>query len=162
MGIAELVSHTTRSPRAGEVDGEHYNFVGNDTFNKDEMIEYTEYNGYFYGLHEQEVSQKLREHTYVYAAVDRAGARQFKEKFGKIVVTIFIYAPRHLLPKRMRERGDSEEIILDRLKYMYVTNEMGNIDIADYCVVNIDWDKSVSLLSFIAKNEIQATRPIEH
>ena len=47
------VSYTTRTPREGEVDGVHYNFVTKDVFNtmisKDEFIEHCEVHGNFYG-----------------------------------------------------------------------------------------------------------------
>src|SRR5882762_2741823 len=47
-GLAEVVSVTTRSPRLGEVEGVHYNFITREFFQqlveKDAFIEHVEYN----------------------------------------------------------------------------------------------------------------------
>lgn len=47
------VSHTTRSPREGEVDGVHYNFTTVDSIKKEiadgMFIEYAEVHGKYYG-----------------------------------------------------------------------------------------------------------------
>lgn len=47
------VSHTTRSPREGEVDGVHYNFTTVDQIKKEiddeKFIEYAEVHGRYYG-----------------------------------------------------------------------------------------------------------------
>ena len=47
------VSHTTRPPREGEVDGKHYNFTTVEQIKKDiddgKFIEYAEVHGKYYG-----------------------------------------------------------------------------------------------------------------
>ena len=47
------VSHTTRQPREGEVDGVHYNFASVDQMKKEidegKFIEYAEVHGNYYG-----------------------------------------------------------------------------------------------------------------
>ncbi|KAJ3564104.1 hypothetical protein NP233_g8519 [Leucocoprinus birnbaumii] len=47
------VSHTTRPPRPGEVDGTHYHFVSHDDFKgliaDGAFIEHAEFSGNFYG-----------------------------------------------------------------------------------------------------------------
>lgn len=47
------VSHTTRKPREGEKDGEHYHFTDRETMEKDikdgKFIEFAEYSGNLYG-----------------------------------------------------------------------------------------------------------------
>lgn len=47
------VSHATRKPREGEVNGVHYNFISVDEFKKDiaagKFIEYAQVHGNYYG-----------------------------------------------------------------------------------------------------------------
>jgi guanylate kinase len=47
------VSHTTRNPRDGEINGKHYHFTTVDQMKKDiasdKFIEYAEVHGKFYG-----------------------------------------------------------------------------------------------------------------
>lgn len=47
------VSHTTRDPREGEIDGVHYNFTTVEAIKKDiavgKFIEYAEVHGKYYG-----------------------------------------------------------------------------------------------------------------
>lgn len=49
----ELISHTTRPPREGEKEGVNYYYVTQKDFlnliQTDQMIEYTQFNGWFYG-----------------------------------------------------------------------------------------------------------------
>lgn len=51
--FTKCISHTTRSPRTGEVDGHDYHFVSCDDFtnfiHQDAFIEHTEFSGNLYG-----------------------------------------------------------------------------------------------------------------
>ncbi|OAA68220.1 Guanylate kinase/L-type calcium channel [Niveomyces insectorum RCEF 264] len=55
--FSTTVSHTTRQPRPGEVDGRDYYFVSRDEFASlaaaNAFVEYTEYNGHRYGTSKQ-------------------------------------------------------------------------------------------------------------
>ena len=54
-GMKELVSHTTRLPRPGEVQGVSYHFVDEVTFQQTKKVEASAYSGYWYGVSEKEV-----------------------------------------------------------------------------------------------------------
>ena len=51
-------SATSRAPREGEVDGLHYDFVSRERFEEmiknGEVLEYTQYNGNYYGTHDKQ------------------------------------------------------------------------------------------------------------
>ena len=57
------VSATTRAPRAGEVDGQHYYFVSKDTFldmiEKKAFLEYDAHMGNYYGTPKAQLEEKL-------------------------------------------------------------------------------------------------------
>ena len=62
---AVSISATTRKPRTGEVDGQNYFFRTKDEFEKmianDQLIEYAEYVGNYYGTPKDYVFKKLDE-----------------------------------------------------------------------------------------------------
>ena len=57
------VSYTTRDPRAGEQDGVNYHFVDEAEFERmiqaDELLEYTRYQGHYYGTSQKVIQEKL-------------------------------------------------------------------------------------------------------
>ena len=59
LNIPILVSHTTRPPRTGEINGISYHFVDDDFFNENDFLEQrlynTEYGIWRYGLHKSDI-----------------------------------------------------------------------------------------------------------
>lgn len=75
-GMLPLLSDTTRPMREGEVDGREYNFVKD--FNKDNYIEYREYNGTYYGTPKKDLDDSK-----LYVAIkDCKGAELLKDYYG--------------------------------------------------------------------------------
>ena len=58
-GIPKIVSHTTRLPKTGEINGVDYHFVSNEEFTKVHPFEKVSYGGYLYGLSKEEVMEKI-------------------------------------------------------------------------------------------------------
>ena len=79
------VSMTTRGPRTGEVDGEHYFFVSREQFEKtiseDGLIEHAQYCGNYYGTPKAYVEKQLAEGKNVILEIEIQGALPVKEKF---------------------------------------------------------------------------------
>jgi guanylate kinase len=52
--LVHSISHTTRAPRVGEVDGVHYHFVSEKVFRglekQNVFLEWAEYGGHLYGV----------------------------------------------------------------------------------------------------------------
>lgn len=136
VGIPELVSHTTRAMRKGEIPGRSYHFVTPEEFNQIQMIESVCYAGKQYGISYQEVEAKLKEHSQVFAVVDINGVRCIKEAFGGLVTVCFIQADEEILATRMRNRGDAEELVQQRLAYMKEHAEAENYRYADVIIDN--------------------------
>lgn len=115
------VSVTTRAPRAGEIDGQHYYFVSRTQFEqmvaKGELLEWAEFAGNYYGTPRQPVEQQIRQGNWVVLEIELQGARQIRQTFPK-ALRIFILPPSMPeLEYRIRSRGqDSEEAILRRLR----------------------------------------------
>ena len=90
------VSHTTRQPRPGEVNGEHYHFVQIDEFQRMEreqaFLESAQVFDNFYGTAEESVRQQLETGRDVILEIDWQGARQVRERFAD-AVSIFVVTP---------------------------------------------------------------------
>jgi guanylate kinase len=110
------VSCTTRTPRAGEIDGEDYHFMGTAEFERrvaaGDFLEYARVHDHYYGTLRQSIVDHLREGIDVLVDIDVQGAaaiRQSKDPFIQdSLVDIFIMPPsldelRHRLQKRGTE-----------------------------------------------------------
>lgn len=149
LGIAELVSHTTRPMRINEINGRDYYFVNNEDFLKLDKAEYTEYpkgSGTYYSLTKNEIKSKCEKNNTVFAITDIYGARQIKEIFKDMVKIVFIKVPKDCIEERMRKRGDKEESIKLRLQNAEISNEFDNWKYADYVLENYNLEKAKSKL----------------
>jgi len=114
------ISATTRLPRQGEVDGEHYSFLKHSEFedliDSNGFLEWAEFAGNYYGTPLMQISEKISEGRKVLLEIELEGARQVRINFPGSL-QIFIAPPSfEELEKRIRGRGtDSEEAISRRL-----------------------------------------------
>lgn len=109
--LKEVKSYTTRPKRNGN-DNSHI-FVTNEEFdNLNDVIAYTEYNGYKYCATEQQIEEC---DTYI---IDPDGIDYFLEEYNgsKIPMVVHIYAPTELRRKRMLHRGHNMGAIETRLE----------------------------------------------
>ncbi len=153
LGIPELISHTTRLIRPGELQGETYYFVKHEDFAQIETVESTEYNFNLYGTSRAEVERVLSSNGSALAIVDKAGVEQFRALYSDLVKVIYIYVPVKLAVERMRARGDSEDDIADRIRHAFRSGEFDNLEIADYCIVNKELDASLRQLIAIVRED---------
>lgn len=146
------VSHTTRAPREGEVDGVDYNFTGVDAFKQmveaGRFLEHAQVFDNFYGTSREWVEQRLAEGTDVILEIDWQGARQVREAFAG-AVGIFILPPsRQALEERLRGRGqDSDEIIARRMRD--AISEISHYHEFDYLIVNDDFETALGELASV-------------
>jgi guanylate kinase len=114
------VSATTRSPRAGEVDGEHYFFLTPERFARQleegGFLEWAAFAGNRYGTPRAPVEKTLAAGRPVLLEIEVEGARQVRRSFPA-ARQIFVAPPSLAeLERRIRGRGtDGEEAIQRRL-----------------------------------------------
>lgn len=141
------VSVTTRLPRTGEVEGEHYYFVTQERFKEmvanDELLEHATVFGNSYGTPRAPVMSALEGGVDVISDVDWQGTQQFKDRARDDLVSIFILPPsREALRERLQKRGqDTPDVIEDRMAKS--SEEMSHWPEYDYVIVNEDLDDSV-------------------
>jgi guanylate kinase/CYTH domain-containing protein len=162
IGIPEIVSHTTRKMRKGEIPGVTYYYITKEEFDKIEKIEWTEYpkgSGNFYCLSKQEVENKLSQYGRVFAITDVNGVMQLKTHYPNEVEVIYVYTSLEETERRMRARGDKEEKIQERLQHALQSGELLNYPYADYVIENNDLEESkkrlFQIVSLKEKKEIE-------
>lgn len=153
LGIPELVSHTTREPRKGEIEGKSYYFINKEEFDKIERVEYSNYSGNFYCLSKKEVENKLSNYEIVFAVTDINGMKQIKKQYPEETVSIFIEVTMDEMIDRMLERGDNKESIAKRMSNAVLNEELKNGKYCDYIVRNNELHKAQHSLDQIIRLE---------
>ena len=143
---AVSISATTREPRQGEVDGKNYFFKSRDEFENmienNQLIEYAEYVGNYYGTPRDYVFKKLEEGYDVILEIEMQGALKVKEKFPETAL-IFITPPSaDELKKRLVGRGTETIEQIDK-RMSRAVDECDYMNKYDYIVLNDDLDECV-------------------
>lgn len=154
--IVESVSVTTRKSRPGEEDGVHYFFRSQSEFDRmrqaDELLEFAEFAGSYYGTPRQWVLEKLSQSTDVLLVIEVQGARQIAQRFPQAVL-IFVSPPSlEALEARLVGRAtESAEKITLRLRK--AKDEMAERHRFHYEVVNDNVEEAVQNLVHIVYAE---------
>ena len=156
------ISSITRNMRAGEREGEKYNFITREKFEdmlkNDRLLEHNEFVGNYYGTPREPVERAVANGQDMVIEVDVNGAAQIREKMPE-AVSIFIMPPSFAeLKRRLSGRGtESEELIQKRL-----TSALGEIKRAveyDYIVVNEDIAAAADdIMSVILSSRLKTDR----
>jgi guanylate kinase len=155
--VSLSVSVTTRERRPSEIDGVHYQFVSKRRFeamrDADELLEWAEVHGNYYGTPREPVEQALSEGRDVLFDIDWQGTRQLLEKMRDDVVTVFVLPPTaaELKARLERRAEDSAAIIKQRLQN--ALEEIAHWREYDYILVNRDLNKSFPRLQAILTAE---------
>lgn len=150
------VSCTSRAQRPGDVPGVSYYFLTRDQFEEkienNELLEYTEYNGNYYGTPKEHIEEKLKNGIDVLLEIEVQGALAVKELIPE-ALCIFIMPPSMKeLRERLVGRGtDSKEKILGRFKTAY--KEINEVTNYNYVVVNDEVENAVKKINAILISE---------
>ncbi|NCJ07448.1 guanylate kinase [Synechococcales cyanobacterium C] len=114
------ISATTRSPRPGEVHGQHYYFLDRPQFEaliqQNALLEWAEYAGNYYGTPRQAVNDQIQQGHRVILEIELEGARQIRQAVPD-ALQVFVRPPSMAdLERRIRDRNqDSAAAIAQRL-----------------------------------------------
>jgi guanylate kinase len=152
--LALSVSHTTRAPRPGEVNGQDYHFVDTATFrdmiDSGDFLEHAEVFDNFYGTSKGGVQAQLAAGQDVILEIDWQGARQVRELMPDSV-GIFILPPsREALRERLQNRGQDETVVIER-RMRDAISEMSHYDEYDYLIINDDFSLALDELASIVR-----------
>lgn len=157
LNLAYSISMTTRKPRLGEAEGKDYFFVSRKEFEekirKNELLEYAEYVGNYYGTPKDYVNGLLDKGKNVLLEIEVKGAMQVMEKYPE-AASIFLVAPSfEELERRIRGRStEPEDVILRRISK--AEEEMGFKWHYEYVVVNDTIERAAEEIKEILLKEI--------
>ena len=139
--VQVAISHTTRKPRDGEINGMHYHFVDTATFEQmigdGAFIEHAHVHGNYYGTSVHEVEKIRNQGTDVILEIDVQGAEQVRRQMPD-AVSVFILPPSmDALRQRLISRGTEDAAQLN-LRLQNARQEFEQASLVDYLVVNDD------------------------
>ena len=152
------VSHTTRAPRPGEIEGQQYHYTDVPAFLKmvdeGQFMEYAQVFDHYYGTNSKAVARQLAEGKDVILEIDWQGARQVHAIFED-VCTIFILPPSlETLRNRLTSRGQDSQQIIDR-RMRDAQAEISHWAEFDHLVVNDNFDTALEELGAIINDHRQ-------
>lgn len=156
------ISMTTRNIREGETDGVDYHFVSKEQFleeiQKDNVLEYNEYVGNFYGTPKDIVFEKINQGIDVVLEIEVNGAKMIKEKVPNCV-SIFIAPPSYeALKERLIGRNTEPPDVIEK-RLIKAEDEIGSANFYDYIVINEDVDEaSNEVISIIESEHLRVDR----
>ncbi len=145
--IQVSISATTRQPRSGELNGQHYYFVSRAEFEalvaQGDLLEWAEFAGNYYGTPKAPIAKLVAQGQPVILEIELSGARQVRQSFPN-AKQIFVMPPSvEALEARIRDRGqDDEAAIAKRLQRARA--ELAAADEFDLKIVNDDFEMAIA------------------
>ena len=142
------VSATSRRMRPGEIDGKSYYFVSRERFEEmirqDELLEYAEYVGNYYGTPLAPIREALDHGVDVVMDVEVVGARKIRARMPEAVLVFVTVSSMETIRRRLISRGDvSEEVMQKRLTQAKWECAQA-AESYDYVILNDDLENAVS------------------
>ena len=147
-GIQRVITSTTRAPRKGERNGEHYHFFSQEEFDQkieeNAFYEYAEVHQaqHRYGTLKSEIQGKLENDQDLIMNIDVQGVASFQNAAAKDpllkkrLVTVFLMPPSlEEIERRLVERGKEDRAAIDQ-RLATARKEMPLWDTYDFCIVS--------------------------
>ena len=150
-GISVSVSHTTRKPRPGEVNGKNYHFVSKDVFDtmvqENAFVEYAKVFDNYYGSSRKSIQDEISNNKDVILEIDWQGAKQIKE--NEAALSIFILPPsKEALHSRLQNRDQDSQDVIDK-RMSEAEAEMCHFYEFDFVIINDNFDSALNDLKHI-------------
>jgi len=137
--LTYVVTNTTRPQRQCEIDGEHYHFVSQTEFSRmigaNELLEYAEVYGNYYGVPKTMVCQALAESKDVIIKVDVQGALTIKKRIPDAVLIFLLPPSFDELANRLQKRGTENNNDME-LRLNTARSEIELLPLFNYAVVS--------------------------
>lgn len=164
LNLAYSISMTSRSKREGETDGVEYHFVSREEFERaianDELLEYAEFVGNYYGTPKAYVEKLRDEGKNVLLEIEVEGASIVKEKCPDALSIFLIPPSMEELEKRIRGRKtEPEEIVQQRLAK--AQREMNMMSRYQYVICNDDAQLAADIIALIIERYAKARQQEE-
>ena len=156
------ISMTTRGIREGEQEGVDYHYVSKEQFleeiKNDNVLEYNEYVGNFYGTPKDVVFEKINKGIDVVLEIEVNGAKMIKEKVPNCV-SIFIAPPSfESLKERLIGRNTEPADVIEK-RLFKAEDEISSANLYDYIVINEDVEEAANeVISIIESEHLRVDR----
>lgn len=155
------ISHTTRAPREGEVNGVHYHFVSRQAFEKmiqaGEFIEWAVVYDQLYGTSTSAVESALSSGKDILLDLDIQGALEVKRQFSESTL-IFIFPPSlEVLKERLQSRSMHDDTNIE-LRMKRAEEEISKCKDYDFLIVNNALEQSVKEVEAIIISQRARTK----
>jgi guanylate kinase len=164
-GVQLSISYTTRAPRPGEADGQHYHFVSRESFEemleRGDFLESAEVYGNFYGTSQPWIEASRKTGQDILLEIDWQGAAQVRKLIPE-AIGIFILPPSvEALRQRLTGRGqDAEEVIQRRVAA--AREDISHVGEFDYVIINDDFNTALQdLLAAIRAQRLKVAVQLE-
>ena len=150
------ISCTSRPPREGEIHGKDYFFLTREEFEKkiktNDLLEYAEYAGNYYGTPKSEIQQKLDSGIDVVLIIEIQGALKIKEILPETLF-IFIMPPsmKELRNRLLGRNTETKEKAIERFKTAY--KEINEVTKYNYVIVNDEIEVAANKINSIITAE---------
>lgn len=151
-GMMLSISCTTRAPRSGEKENQHYRFIDREEFfrmrDAGALLEWAEVHGNFYGTPRDRIDEAIRQGRDVLLEIDWQGARQIAQHFPD-AVGVFILPPSiEALETRLYKRGQDTPHVISR-RLLAAGSEMSHAHEFQYVIINQEFSVALRELSQI-------------
>ncbi|MBI5447001.1 MAG: guanylate kinase [Deltaproteobacteria bacterium] len=155
-GLGFSVSHTTRAPRQGEIDGVHYHFTTREDFGRlrssGAFAESAEVHGNFYGTSYAALEAGLAGGRDLILDIDVQGGVQIRSKVEGAVLVFVVPPSWAALRARLEGRGlDDSEVVERRIQN--ARREFAQAEHYDYLILNDELSGAVTELASIIRAE---------
>jgi guanylate kinase len=150
--VGYSVSFTTRAPREGEIDGQHYFFVSEEKFRemigRGEFLEWASVHAHLYGTGRAQVWKELQERHDIILEIDVQGAESVRS-LAPNAVYVFILPPSfEILRERLTARGsEAPSDLLLRLRN--ARGEVEHYREFDYVIINDEVERAAGQLASV-------------
>ncbi len=158
MNLFYSISETTRPKKEGEVDGVDYYFVDHKQFaesvkNK-ELLEYTEFNGYYYGTPKAQVDFLINKGKNVLIEVEAQGVGPIKLNIPDSIAFFVMPTSFEELEKQIHEIYKDDSASIER-RLNKAKMDMEIAPLFKNIVYNDDPDKAVAEIKKIVMTEME-------
>lgn len=150
------VSTTSRPMRPGDIEGETYNFVSTEEFEKlieeGYFLEYANYVDKYYGTPKKFINEKLEKGIDVFLVIEIQGAMKVKELIPEALF-IFLLPPNlKTLKNRLKNRGtETKAKMIERFRTAY--REINEVTKYNYVVINDELEETIKKIESILISE---------
>lgn len=159
--VPQVITHTTRAPRNGEVDGQDYYFESPASFATKHYLEHVTYSGNQYGSSREGLNAAWAKSPLISIVLDTAGAITYARELGAEAVIIYLEVPdQGALIDRLTKRGDLPHRIQKRVassEYLRDQELPAGLVGHAHVIVNDDWKATQTRLDdLVARYQTEA------